>query len=223
MVKPQLVGLRRVPRRAKPWRLRLRARRQERIVFRFRRSHSENPFADGWVHLYDHRHCDKDRIVAMVKTILWPPFKPFPSHLTNSGVISSDSTIFWPAIKRGRISWPGVVNLLISLTALLEMRHAMSSREAFSIVADLEEPNLLPHLEFLYVHSIGYVGILKDWLNKAHGVALRAKAKTLTLAHLKARALSVGQCRRMLADARAGEQKLEEARTLVQYSPRNSG
>jgi ABC-type nitrate/sulfonate/bicarbonate transport system ATPase subunit len=73
-----------------------------------------------------------------------------------------------------------------------------------------EEPNLLPHLEYLYTRSIGCVGILKDWLNKAYGVALRAKAKTLTLAHLKERALSVAQCRKMLAEARAGEQKLAE-------------
>jgi hypothetical protein len=73
-----------------------------------------------------------------------------------------------------------------------------------------EEPNLLPHLEYLYARSIGCVGILKDWLNKAYGVALRAKAKTLTLAHLKACALSVAQCRKMLVEARAGEQKLVE-------------
>jgi len=73
-----------------------------------------------------------------------------------------------------------------------------------------EEPNLLPHLEYLYTRSIGCVGILKDWLLKAYGVALRAKAKTLNLSHLKARALSVVQCRKMLAEARVGEQKLAE-------------
>ena len=71
-----------------------------------------------------------------------------------------------------------------------------------------EEPNLLPHLEYLYARSIGCVGILKDWLGKAYGVALRSKAKTLKLSHLKARALSVAQCRKILAEARAGEQKL---------------
>lgn len=73
-----------------------------------------------------------------------------------------------------------------------------------------EEPNLLEHLEYLYARSVGCVGVLKDWLNKAYGVALRSKAKTLTLAHLKARALSVTQCRKMLAEARAGEEKLAE-------------
>ena len=73
-----------------------------------------------------------------------------------------------------------------------------------------EEPNLLPHLEYLYARSIGCVGILKDWLLKAYGMALRAKAKTLNLSHLKARALSVAQCRTMLAEARAGEEKLAE-------------
>lgn len=73
-----------------------------------------------------------------------------------------------------------------------------------------EEPNLLPHLEYLYARSIGCIGVLKDWLLKAYGVALRAKAKTLNLSHLKARALSVAQCREMLAEARAGEQRLAE-------------
>jgi hypothetical protein len=73
-----------------------------------------------------------------------------------------------------------------------------------------EEPNLLPLLEYLYARSIGCVGILKDWLSKAYGVALSAKAKTLNLSHLKGRALSVAQCRKMLTEARAGEQKLAE-------------
>ena len=73
-----------------------------------------------------------------------------------------------------------------------------------------EEPNLLEHLEYLYTRSVGCVGVLKDWLNKAYGVALRSRAKTMTLMHLKARALSVTQCRKMLAEARAGEEKLAE-------------
>ncbi len=81
----------------------------------------------------------------------------------------------------------------------------------FQRVMPLEqEPNLLPHLEYLYAGSIGCVGILKDWLHKAYAVALRSKAKTLTLAHLKACALSATQCRKMLAEARAGEQNLAE-------------
>jgi hypothetical protein len=36
------------------------------------------------------RPCDKDHILAVVGTILWPPFGPFPSHLTNWSEISSD-------------------------------------------------------------------------------------------------------------------------------------
>lgn len=73
-----------------------------------------------------------------------------------------------------------------------------------------EEPNLLPHIEYLYARTIGCVGILKDWLLKAYGMALRSKARTLNLSHLKARALSIAQCRTMLAEARAGEEKLAE-------------
>jgi energy-coupling factor transporter ATP-binding protein EcfA2 len=73
-----------------------------------------------------------------------------------------------------------------------------------------EEPNLLPHIEYLYARSIGCVGILKDWLLKAYGKALNTKARTLNLFHLKATALSVIQCSTMLSEARAGEGKLTE-------------
>ena len=73
-----------------------------------------------------------------------------------------------------------------------------------------EEPDLLGQVEYLYQRSIGCVGVLKNWLARALNVALEADATTLTLAHLEKRALKPAQCRRMLADARAGEEKLAD-------------
>lgn len=95
---------------------------------------------------------------------------------------------------------------------LEDVRLFSSAVLAFQRLMPLEEePNLLEHVEYLYTRSIGCIGVLKDWLNKAFGVALQSKAKTLTMAHLKARALSVAQCRKMLDEARYGEEKLIEA------------
>ncbi len=68
-----------------------------------------------------------------------------------------------------------------------------------------EEPDLLGQVEYLYQHTIGCVGVLKDWLGRALNVALDEDAPTMTKAHLQKRALTPKQCRKMLADAREGE------------------
>ena len=73
-----------------------------------------------------------------------------------------------------------------------------------------EEPDLLGQVEYLYQHSLGCVGVLKDWLGRALNVALNEDAPTLTKAHLRKRALTSAQCRRMLSDAREGEAKLTD-------------
>jgi len=51
------------------------------------------------------------------------------------------------------------------------------------------EPDLLSHWEFLYARSLGCVGLLKQHLNQALGLALAEQAPTVTLAHLRATAL----------------------------------
>jgi hypothetical protein len=84
-----------------------------------------------------------------------------------------------------------------------------------------EEPKLLETWDFLYERSIGCVGVLKEWLLKALTLALRQDAATLTLRHLERTAKSVAQCDGILADARSGEEKLEEkkrSRTLLRMS-----
>ncbi len=73
-----------------------------------------------------------------------------------------------------------------------------------------EEPDLIGRVEYLYQHSIGCVGVLKNWLGRALNLALDENAPTLTTAHLKKRALTAAQCRRMLSDAREGEKKMTD-------------
>lgn len=68
-----------------------------------------------------------------------------------------------------------------------------------------EEPDLLGQLEYLYQHTIGCVGVLKDWLGRALNVALDEDAPTMTRKHLQKRALTAKQCRKMLADVQQGE------------------
>ena len=67
-----------------------------------------------------------------------------------------------------------------------------------------EEPDLLGQVEYLYQHTIGCVGVLKDWLGRALNVALDEDAPTMTRAHLRKRALTAKQCRKMRADAQRG-------------------
>jgi hypothetical protein len=51
------------------------------------------------------------------------------------------------------------------------------------------EPDLLPHWEFMYTRSLGCVGLLKQHLNQALGLALAEQATTVTLKHLRTTAL----------------------------------
>lgn len=74
----------------------------------------------------------------------------------------------------------------------------------------LEEPNLVGHWQYLYERSVGCVGTLKLWLNKALQMALKEGATTVTLKHLENRCLSVAQCDKMISDILEGETKLIE-------------
>ena len=77
-------------------------------------------------------------------------------------------------------------------------------------IPTVEEPDFLSHWEYLYERSLGCVGILKNWSRNALADALEEKAPTVTLKHLKRRALSVGQCRNILKKIKEGEQRAAE-------------
>lgn len=73
-----------------------------------------------------------------------------------------------------------------------------------------QEPDLVGRWDYFYERSLGCVGILKDWLTRTLRDALEEEAETITDKHLKRRAWSISQCKRMLQEIEEGERQLEE-------------
>ncbi|MUG96989.1 AAA family ATPase [Scytonema sp. UIC 10036] len=69
-------------------------------------------------------------------------------------------------------------------------------------------PDLMQRWLYFYEHSIGCVGVLKDWLIRAVAAALDDGSNALTLQRLHEHTLTLAQCERMALDATEGEQKL---------------
>ncbi|HEY0322535.1 MAG TPA: AAA family ATPase [Pyrinomonadaceae bacterium] len=75
-----------------------------------------------------------------------------------------------------------------------------------------------PDWDFFYEHSLGCIGVLKDWLTRACSLALRLNVGTITREHLERCALSVSSLTQLLAEITAGECEMEESvskRTLL--------
>jgi energy-coupling factor transporter ATP-binding protein EcfA2 len=64
--------------------------------------------------------------------------------------------------------------------------------------------------EYLYERSIGCVGVLKEWLERALSRALRRGQKGLERVDLETCALSVSQCDKMLTECIEGEMRMTE-------------
>ena len=73
-----------------------------------------------------------------------------------------------------------------------------------------QEPDLVNRWDYFYERSLGCVGILKDWLTRTLRDALEEEADTISQKHLKRRAWSISQCKRMLQEIEEGESQLEE-------------
>ena len=73
-----------------------------------------------------------------------------------------------------------------------------------------QEPELWRDWEFCYAHSMGCVGVLKDWFTRALAAALEQGALTLTRADLEHCAWSVDQCAKMTQDMLEGESAFME-------------
>lgn len=73
---------------------------------------------------------------------------------------------------------------------------------------NVDIPELMQHWLYFYEHSIGCIGVLKDWLIRTVADALHNKKNTLTLEQLQEHTLTLAQCERMALDATEGEQKL---------------
>jgi energy-coupling factor transporter ATP-binding protein EcfA2 len=72
----------------------------------------------------------------------------------------------------------------------------------------LIEPNLMKHWEYCYVHSVGCVGTLKDWLTRSLEDALSEDARTISIKTLERNALSVEKCEAIATEALDGETRL---------------
>lgn len=73
---------------------------------------------------------------------------------------------------------------------------------------DTNIPELMQHWLYFYEHSIGCLGVLKDWLIRAVAAALDDGNKALTLKQLHEHTLTLAQCERMAIEATEGEEKL---------------
>ncbi len=69
-------------------------------------------------------------------------------------------------------------------------------------------PNLVQQWEICYAHTIGCVGLLKDWLTTALAEALETGAKTISPSLLAAHAPSIDRCNQMITDIEEGEKAL---------------
>ena len=74
-----------------------------------------------------------------------------------------------------------------------------------------EEPDLLSVWDLLYERSVGCIGILKEWLDRALIAALKEGRLTLTCQHLETTALSPSQCEKIALEANEGEAQLLRA------------
>jgi hypothetical protein len=73
-----------------------------------------------------------------------------------------------------------------------------------------EVPDLIQHSEFLYERSIGCIGVLKQWLNRALACAVNG-GTALTVRHLERTAMTVPQVSKLLADVMEGEERCRES------------
>lgn len=74
-----------------------------------------------------------------------------------------------------------------------------------------EQPDLMSLWDLLYERSVGCIGILKEWLDRALFAAFREGCGTLTCRHLEATALSAAQCEKIAMEAHEGQTQLLSA------------
>jgi hypothetical protein len=77
-------------------------------------------------------------------------------------------------------------------------------------------PNLLSYVDYLLEGSVGCVGNLKKWLNKALKLALSDGGKKLTIDHMKKGAWSKAQLSKLFAETLEGEELLNEDGSLFE-------
>lgn len=88
-------------------------------------------------------------------------------------------------------------------------------------------PSVKENLSFLYSGCVGCVGLLKDWLAKAYGLALRDQTEDtktmLTLDHLRATRLSIDSMQTIMYDIRCEEERSNVSPSDADYEKVVSG
>ncbi len=100
---------------------------------------------------------------------------------------------------RYRPDWPGDVETFKSILLTFQQHLPLA-----------EEPDLVGLYDYLYEGSVGCVGVLKEWLNRALAAALRDEQSTLSLTHLEQTAESARNLLRMAREIKEGEEALQE-------------
>jgi hypothetical protein len=71
-----------------------------------------------------------------------------------------------------------------------------------------EAPDLVHQWKICYAHTMGCVGLLKDWLTKALREAVESGEKTISPALLLKHAASMDRCHQIITDIEEGERSL---------------
>ena len=81
-----------------------------------------------------------------------------------------------------------------------------------------ETPNLLEHAEYIYIGTLGCIGILKNWLTRAFKEALQEGSKTITIEHLEKHILPVDTLENMLREINEGEKLFTALPAVTRYT-----
>lgn len=73
-----------------------------------------------------------------------------------------------------------------------------------------QEPDLVGRTDYLYEQSVGCIGVLKDWLNRALAAALEEESATLTAHHLERQAAPARKLLSLAREIQEGEAALRE-------------
>lgn len=74
----------------------------------------------------------------------------------------------------------------------------------------IKEPELVKHYEYIYAHSVGCVGIIKNWLNRTLTAALESDEKTISCKLLEKHAESTRKLLHMAREIKEGENRVDK-------------
>ena len=122
-----------------------------------------------------------------------------PRGLAGSGQLSRRSEVI--ALDRYRWTVPEEIS---------EFASAIESVMAL-MPGNFGHPDAKQHLRYFYLHTLGCVGIFKDWVTRAYSLALFEHAQALTLDHFTASQLSARQLATINNEIVAGELEYRDA------------